>query len=138
MTNSEAPYHILPYSQQDFFYPNNPNKLTNNELYYPIKMKNFEQIYHPKFKYSDHASIGTPMVPYAATGTQQYVYNFTYNYVYITIYIYTQPRLPGSAWHYFAILPWAHASALARTRAVAPEGGAGVDYPHARTHTHTH
>ena len=55
------------------------------------------------------------------------------------------PSLPSFFPSFPSLRARAHAGALARTRAVPPEGGAGVEYPHAhtmhartRTHARTH
>jgi hypothetical protein len=78
------PFHIVPYSSQEYYWPD-----SENGPYFGIKPKGYEQNnYEIDFvdmsetsttlNYEDVASSGTPMAPYAATGPMQYVREFTY------------------------------------------------------------
>lgn len=81
------PFAIVPYSSQDYYWPD-----SENGPYYGIKPRGYEDNPYSidfstmeetpvtSFEYPDVAASGTPIAPYAATGTMQYVKEFTYSF----------------------------------------------------------
>ena len=81
------PFSVVPYSSQDYYWPD-----SENGPYYGIKPRGYEQNPYTidfstmqetpvtSFDYTDVASSGTPIAPYAATGPMQYVKEFTYSF----------------------------------------------------------
>lgn len=78
------PFKIVPYSSQEYYWPD-----SENGPYFGIKPRGYEENNHEinmedmsttstTLQYSDVATPGTPIAPYAATGTMQYVKEFTY------------------------------------------------------------
>lgn len=78
------PFQVVPYSSQEYYWPD-----SENGPYFGIKPRGYEQRFHEidftdmsetdtTLEYKDTAPIGTPIAPYAATGTMQYVKEFTY------------------------------------------------------------
>jgi len=72
------PFDILPYSQQDYYWPD-----PSNGPYYGIMKKNevfSMEIIDKTFEYSSFPPVGTPEFPYAATGVMQYAKPFFYSF----------------------------------------------------------
>eukprot|EP01038_Epipyxis_sp_PR26KG_P011787 gene11787-15773_t len=70
------PYEVLAYSKQDFYWPD-----PTNGPYFGIFDKNYRHSAdYGTLQFSDKSPVGTPEVPYAATGPMQYTLKFSYSF----------------------------------------------------------
>lgn len=63
--NRNAPFPILPYSKQDYYWPD-----MKYGPYWPIQPRDFDSSTQ-SLSYTQFAATGTPEVPYAASGPWQ-------------------------------------------------------------------
>lgn len=74
--NESAPFNILPYSMQPYYWPDQ-----TNGPYWEIQQKGFDgsgNFLSKSLKYTEKPPDGTPQMPYAGTGPLQYARKFHY------------------------------------------------------------